>query len=62
MTLIALDARGAVLLAAGVAAILYVDGHGIHLAANSIANEGPGPEVDDLVHFWDESFSHVEAV
>jgi hypothetical protein len=60
--LIALGARGPVLVAAGIAAILYVDGHGIHLSANSIANEGPGPEVEDLVHFWDEIFSHIEAV
>lgn len=60
--LIALDARGRILVAAGIAAILYVDGHGIHLSANSIANEGPGPEVEDLVHFWDETFSHIEAV
>lgn len=60
--LVALGARGPVLVVAAVAAILYVDGHGIHLSANSIANEGPGPEVDDLVHFWDEIFSHIEAV
>ncbi|MGI8461509.1 MAG: hypothetical protein ACR2OC_07730, partial [Solirubrobacterales bacterium] len=59
---IAFDACGAVLFAAGVAAILYFDGHGIHFAANSVANGGPGPGVDDLVHFWDERFSHVEAV
>jgi hypothetical protein len=61
-TLIALEARGTVLVFALVAAILYVDGHGIHLSANSISNEGPGPEVEDLVHFWDENFSHIEAV
>ncbi len=61
-TLVALEARGRILVVAGVAAILYVEGHGIHLSANSIANEGPGPEVDDLVHFWDETFSHIVAV
>lgn len=60
--LVSLEARGRILVAAGIAAILYVDGHGIHLSANSIANEGPGPEVEDLVHFWDETFSHIEAV
>jgi len=57
-----LDARGPVVVVAIAAAIAYVDGHGIHLSANSIANEGPGPEVDDLVYFWDERFSHIEAV
>ena len=61
-TLVALEARGAILIFALIAAILYVDGHGIHLSANSISNEGPGPEVEDLVHFWDETFSHIEAV
>jgi hypothetical protein len=60
--LVSLEARGRILVAAGIAAILYVDGHGIHLSANSIANEGPGPEAEDLVHFWDETFSHIEAV
>ena len=39
-----------------------MEGHGIHLSANSIANEGPGPEIEDLVHFWDETFSHIVAV
>lgn len=60
--LVTLEARGRILVAAGIAAILYVDGHGIHLSANSINNEGPGPEVEDLVHFWDETFSHIVAV
>jgi hypothetical protein len=45
-----------------VAAILYVDGHGIHLAANSIAREGPGGEVERLTYFWDERLSHLELV
>ncbi len=45
--------------AAVVAGVLYVHGHGVHLAANSIHNEG----VDtDVVYFWDERFSHIEAV
>lgn len=57
-----LRARGPVVVVAIAAAIAYVDGHGIHLSANSIANEGPGPEVEGLVYFWDETFSHLEAV
>jgi len=45
--------RGAwlLLLAAGV---LYTQGHGIHLAANSIANVDPG----DTAHLWDEVVGH----
>jgi hypothetical protein len=60
--LVALRARGAVLLAALLAGVLYVHGHGVHLAANSIANEGPSADLEDIVHFWDEELSHVEIV
>ena len=42
------------------AAVLYVDGHGIHLAANSISGEDPGGDAGRLAYFWDERFSHVE--
>jgi hypothetical protein len=61
-TLVAMLALGAprvASLAAIAAGVLYVHGHGVHLAANSIHNEG----VDgDVVFFWDERFSHIEAV
>ncbi|MGI8595521.1 MAG: hypothetical protein ACR2ML_14385 [Solirubrobacteraceae bacterium] len=50
--------RGPVLVAV-LAAVLYVHGHGVHLAANSIHNEGLET---DVVYFWDERFSHTEAV
>jgi hypothetical protein len=40
--------------------ILYVDGHGIHLAANSIGHEKLAGEAERVRHFWDESFSHHE--
>jgi len=50
--------RGPVL-AAIFAAVLYVHGHGVHLSANSIHNDGAQ---GDLVYFWDERFSHIEAV
>jgi hypothetical protein len=43
----------------GVAAVLYVHGHGAHLSANSIHNSGVE---NDTVYFWDERFSHIEAV
>ncbi|MFI0356323.1 hypothetical protein [Actinomadura sp. 9N407] len=35
-------------------AITYVEGHGIHLAANSVGNVAPS----DLVHLWDEYVGH----
>lgn len=57
--LIALAAPRGPVLAAVLAGVLYVHGHGVHLAANSIHNEGAQ---GDLVYFWDERFSHVEAV
>ena len=37
-----------------VGAATYVEGHGIHLAANSIANTAPG----DAAHLWDEVVGH----
>ena len=55
--------RGAsmlVLVVAIVGALLYVDGHGIHLAANSISNEEPTGDAKDVAHFWDEEWSHFE--
>jgi hypothetical protein len=55
---------GVALLAAGIGprlwigylagAVLYADGHGIHLAANSIGNEAPG----EPAHLWDEVVGH----
>jgi hypothetical protein len=38
----------------GFAAVLYTQGHGIHLAANSIANVAPG----EPAHLWDEVMGH----
>lgn len=49
-----------VLVVAIVGALLYVDGHGIHLAANSIGNEDPTGDAKDVAHFWDEEWSHFE--
>jgi hypothetical protein len=43
-----------------IATLLYVDGHGIHLAANSVANASPIGDAQRTAHFWDERFSHVE--
>ena len=59
--LVGLEASGGVLLLALVAGIAYVDGHGLHLAANSIRNEeGLSGDADRVAYFWDEEFSHVE--
>jgi hypothetical protein len=60
--LIALDVRRAALAVALAAAILYVDGHGIHLSANSIHNQHPAGQAGRTAYFWDERFSHVELV
>jgi hypothetical protein len=36
-------------------ALLYAQGHGIHLSANSIGNVAPSP----VVHLWDEVVGHA---
>jgi hypothetical protein len=41
-------------------AILYVDGHGMHLAADSIREEGLTGDADRVAYFWDEQLSHWE--
>lgn len=50
-------------LVAAVGSIVYVEGHGIHLAANSISNDRQGMSVmivstNDVVHLWDEVVGH----
>lgn len=57
--MLALGAPRGPVVAAVFAGVLYVHGHGVHLAANSIHNEGAQ---GNLVYFWDERFSHIEAV
>ena len=57
--LTALRAARGPMLAAVAAGVMYVHGHGVHLAANSIHNEGIE---NSVVYFWDERFSHIEAV
>jgi hypothetical protein len=41
------------------AAIMYVEGHGIHLAGNAVNNQDPIGSAATEAHFWDEDFSHV---
>jgi hypothetical protein len=48
------DARPRAWLVLGAAAIVYTQGHGIHLAANSIANVDPSR----AAHLWDEVVGH----
>jgi hypothetical protein len=43
-----------------VGAVLYVDGHGIHLAANSIGHEDLSGDAEDVTHFWDETWGHIQ--
>jgi hypothetical protein len=48
------------LVASVVGAVLYVDGHGIHLAANSIGHDELTGDAKDVTHFWDEEWGHFE--
>jgi hypothetical protein len=58
--LLGLDAPAIALVIAVVGAVLYVDGHGIHLAANSIGHEQLTGDAKDVTHFWDEEWGHAE--
>jgi hypothetical protein len=54
--LLGAEADRRVLVLAFLAAVAYVDGHGIHLSANDIGHiERSGRQ-----HFWDEEFGHAE--
>ena len=43
-----------------VAALAYVDGHGIHLAANAINGADPTGEAGRRAELWDERIGHIE--
>ncbi len=49
-------------LVAAVGSIVYVEGHGIHLSANSISNVAPAATTSeqalDVIHLWDEVVGH----
>lgn len=55
LTLVAAQADRTTYAVFVVGALLYTQGHGIHLAANSIGNADPGP----TAHFWDEGAGHL---
>ncbi len=54
LTLVAARADRTTWLLAVPGAVLYVQGHGVHLAANSVSNRLD----DDAVHLWDEVVGH----
>ena len=58
-TLLSLRAPPRALVVAFVGAILYVDGHGIHLSANAINNYPISGHAAESAHFWDERFGHL---
>lgn len=53
-------ARGSVLVLAGVAAILYAAGHGIHLAGNALNAHDLPADAARAANFWDEQLGHAE--
>ncbi len=57
--LLSLRASPRALLLAFVGALLYVDGHGIHLSANSVGNNPISGRAAEVAHFWDEEFGHL---
>jgi hypothetical protein len=58
--LVAAGAPRSVLAFGLLAALLYVDGHGIHLAANDIHSFGVRGEAGERAKFWDERWGHGE--
>lgn len=42
------------------AALAYVDGHGIHMAANAINGADPIGEAGDRAELWDETIGHID--
>jgi hypothetical protein len=54
------DARALALVVGLASAILYVDGHGIHLAANDIGHYELTGRAEEVRNFWDERWGHLE--
>ncbi|SDC37347.1 hypothetical protein [Nocardioides lianchengensis] len=54
-TMVAAEADRRTWLLFGMGALAYANGHGIHLAGNSLANTEPGP----TAHLWDEVVGHA---
>jgi len=53
-TLLSADARRPTWIVFALGALLYAQGHGIHLAANSVSNVDPG----ETAYLWDEVVGH----
>ena len=58
LVLAAVDATRQDWVGFGVGVVAYVQGHGIHLAANSINNAAPVGRAEDAAHLWDEVIGH----
>jgi hypothetical protein len=59
VALLSLRAPPRALVLAFVAAVLFVDGHGIHLSANSIRHDPVPGRAGEVARFWDEQFGHL---
>ena len=57
--LLSMQASRLALVVGFLAALAYVDGHGIHLAANAINNEDPIGEAGRTAELWDERIGHI---
>lgn len=60
LVLAVLRPRAGALALAAAAAILYADGHGMHLAANSINARQLPIDAARTANFWDEQLGHIE--
>jgi hypothetical protein len=60
VVLFVLGARTPALALGLVASVAYVDGHGIHLAADAVHSRHPTGEALEVADFWDERFGHIE--
>jgi hypothetical protein len=60
VALTSMAARPPAVVLALIGVVLYIDGHGIHLAANSIGHEALSGDAKNVTHFWDETFGHIE--
>jgi hypothetical protein len=59
LVLLAYRPAALALVVAFLAALAYVDGHGIHMAANAINGADPTGEAGDRTELWDETIGHI---
>jgi len=58
-TMVAAEASRQTWLAFGMGALAYANGHGIHLAGNSLNNVVAGTAPGETAHLWDEVVGHA---